>query len=87
MPTEVARGPRRRQQRCAASTCSRVSGTITPRLAGTENPRMPTGQVELRATHIEVLSEAQNPPFVVNEPDAEIDEAAAPQVPLPGPAP
>jgi aspartyl-tRNA synthetase len=53
----------------------RVRGTITQRLPGMENPRLATGSVELRASEIEILAEARTPPFVVNEPDAEIDEA------------
>jgi aspartyl-tRNA synthetase len=53
----------------------RVSGVIAPRTAGSQNPRLTTGEVELRATDIVVLAEARTPPFVVNEPDAEIDEA------------
>jgi aspartyl-tRNA synthetase len=53
----------------------RVSGTITKRLAGMENDRLETGAVELRATEIEVLAVARTPPFVINEPEAEVDEA------------
>jgi aspartyl-tRNA synthetase len=53
----------------------RVRGTIAPRTAGSENARLATGQVELRAGEITVLSEARTPPFVINEPDADIDEA------------
>ena len=53
----------------------RVRGIIAPRTAGSENARLATGQVELRASEITVLSEARTPPFVVNEPEAEIDEA------------
>ena len=53
----------------------RVKGVIAPRHEGTENPRMETGAVELRAHDIEVLSVAQTPPFVINEPDADVDEA------------
>ena len=53
----------------------RVSGAIARRREGTENARMPTGHVELRASRIEVLAEARTPPFLVNEPEAEVDEA------------
>ncbi len=53
----------------------RVSGTITRRLAGMENDKLATGQVELRATEIEVLSVAKTPPFVINDPEAEVDES------------
>jgi aspartyl-tRNA synthetase len=52
----------------------RVEGTIATRLAGTENPKLPTGEVELRAGRIEVLSQAKMPPFPINEPESQIDE-------------
>ncbi|MEO7118880.1 MAG: aspartate--tRNA ligase, partial [Candidatus Limnocylindrales bacterium] len=53
----------------------RVRGTLARRLAGTENPKLATGEVELRAASVEVLSAAKTPPFPINEPDAEVDEA------------
>src|ERR1019366_4325987 len=52
-----------------------VAGTIAARLAGTENVRLATGAIELRASEVEILSEAKTPPFYINEPDAPIDEA------------
>jgi len=53
----------------------RVTGTIAARLPGSENPRLPTGAVELRASAIRVLSHARTTPFVINDPDAQIDES------------
>jgi aspartyl-tRNA synthetase len=53
----------------------RVSGTITKRLSGMQNDKLDTGEVELRATDIEILSAAQTPPFVINDPEAEVDES------------
>jgi aspartyl-tRNA synthetase len=53
----------------------RVSGTVAARKAGTENPRLSTGQVELRANAAEILASAEQPPFPINEPDANIEEA------------
>ncbi len=47
----------------------RVGGRVTPRLAGTENARLATGQIELRASSVEVLSTAKTPPFPINEPE------------------
>ncbi|HEY7936187.1 MAG TPA: aspartate--tRNA ligase [Candidatus Limnocylindrales bacterium] len=52
-----------------------VAGTVAPRLAGSENARMATGAIELRATEVDLLSAARTPPFYINEPDAPIDEA------------
>jgi aspartyl-tRNA synthetase len=53
----------------------RVEGAIAARLPGSENPKLPTGAVELRAAAITVLSTARTTPFVINDPDAEIDES------------
>jgi aspartyl-tRNA synthetase len=52
-----------------------VAGTVARRLPGTENPRMPTGEIELQAREIEILSEAKTPPFYINEPDKPVDES------------
>jgi aspartyl-tRNA synthetase len=52
-----------------------VEGEVAPRLPGTENPRLPTGAIELRAREVRILSESKTPPFYVNEPDAPIEES------------
>ena len=39
-----------------------AAGRVERRLPGTENPRLPTGEVELHATDLTVLSEAATPP-------------------------
>jgi aspartyl-tRNA synthetase len=49
-------------------------GRVADRLPGTENPRLETGAIELRASELVILSEAKTPPFYINEPDAPIDE-------------
>ena len=52
-----------------------VLGEVAPRLAGSENPRLPTGEIELRATDLQILSESKTPPFYINDPDAPVDES------------
>ena len=64
----------------------RVEGVVTKRLAGTENAKLATGDIEVRAKSVTVLSSAKTPPFPINEPDGRRRDAA-PQVPLPRPAP
>jgi aspartyl-tRNA synthetase len=49
-------------------------GQVAKRVPGTENPKLPTGEIELQATEVEILSEAKTPPFYINEPDAAVDE-------------
>src|SRR5438034_4734530 len=51
----------------------RVRGTVRPRPEGTKNPKLPTGDVEVAATEIEVLNESKTPPFYVNE-ETEVEE-------------
>ena len=61
--------------RCRAEFVLTVAGTVARRLDGTENPRLPTGEIELRADSLTILNEAETPPFYVNEPDAPVDES------------
>ena len=56
-----------------AEFCVLVTGTVRIRPAGNENPELPTGQVEVVADEVEVLSEAEALPFPV-EGSAEISE-------------
>ncbi len=52
----------------------RVEGTLRRRPEGTDNPELPTGQVEMADCTVEVLSEAEAPPFPVDD-RAEVDES------------
>ena len=40
-----------------------VRGKVAPRPEGTVNPKLETGQIELRAQHLEILNKSLNPPF------------------------
>ena len=52
-----------------------VRGLVEDRLPGTHNLKLETGDIEVRATEVEILNEAQTPPFYINEPDAQVDES------------
>ncbi len=43
-----------------------VKGTVSPRLAGQENPKLPTGAVELKVTDLKILNKTEIPPFQVD---------------------
>ncbi len=45
----------------------RVRGRVRPRPAGTENPAMATGKIEVLGGELEILSRAETPPIPVDE--------------------
>ncbi|KWX00668.1 Aspartyl-tRNA synthetase [Carbonactinospora thermoautotrophica] len=57
---EVAHGLR-------AEYCIKVVGEVARRPAGNENPELPTGEIEVIASQVEVLSEAAPLPFPVDD--------------------
>ena len=52
----------------------RIQGQVTRRREGSENPRMPTGEVEVYARELEVISVAKTPPFQIED-EVDADEA------------
>ncbi len=60
-------------ERLRAEYVVRVRGKVRRRPKGTENPALPTGQVEVLAEALEVLNRSEVPPFVVED-EAEAHE-------------
>ena len=50
-----------------------VTGNVSRRPEGTENPDLATGEIEVAAEQVAVLNESKTPPFYVND-DSEVDE-------------
>ena len=50
-----------------------VIGEVTKRPEGSENPNLPTGEVEVTISQLTVLNESKTPPFYINE-ESEVDE-------------
>ncbi len=51
-----------------------VTGRVTRRPEGTENPDLPTGQVEVRVTKLHILSRSRTPVFPVEDEGPEVGE-------------
>ena len=51
-----------------------VTGAVSPRPTGTENPRLPTGRIELLAETATIFNPSKTPPFYINE-EVEVDES------------
>jgi len=56
-----------------AEFCVLVTGSVRARPAGNENPDLPTGQIEVVADQVEVLSKAEPLPFPIED-SAEVSE-------------
>jgi len=52
----------------------RISGEVAPRPPGTENPKLPTGEIEVIAQNTDIVNPSKTPPFYINE-DVEVDES------------
>jgi aspartyl-tRNA synthetase len=51
-----------------------LEGTVNTRPAGTENPHLPTGEIEVVAHTLTILNPSKTPPFYINE-DAPVEES------------
>ena len=51
-----------------------ISGEVQVRPAGTENPRIATGGIEVHASEVTVLNPSKTPPFYINE-ESDVDES------------
>jgi aspartyl-tRNA synthetase len=54
-------------QHLSSESVVRVSGEVRARPEGTVNPELPTGEVEIAVSELEVLAEAETPPFVIED--------------------
>ena len=52
----------------------RVEGIVRQRPEGTENAKLPTGQIEIEGQAVTVLNASKTPPFYINE-EGDVDES------------
>lgn len=53
--------------------CVKIIGTVSARPEGTVNPSIPTGEIEVEVSEVEVLSESLTPPFEIKD-DIKVSE-------------
>ena len=68
-PSQLARDLFDRAAALRGECVVSVTGTVRARPAGTDNPKIATGQVEIAATALEVLNMAEVLPFPVDDPE------------------
>ena len=54
-------------QHLGSETVVRVAGEVRARPEGTVNPELPTGEIEVAVSELDVLSQADTPPFVIED--------------------
>src|SRR5436309_2983643 len=59
---------------CRSEYVLAVKGRVTRRLPGTENPKLSTGEIEVRADRAEILNTSRTPPFPLTGDEA-VDES------------
>jgi lysyl-tRNA synthetase class II len=62
-----------RAERLRAEHVVSVAGRVVEREAGNVNPNLPTGEIELSVTEMEVLAESETPPFPLDD-SGQVDE-------------
>ncbi len=78
--TQVVCNPQEAPEAAAAASEVRseyvvaVRGIVAERPRGTANPKLPTGEIEVRARDLRVLNPAETPPFPIAD-DADVEEA------------
>jgi aspartyl-tRNA synthetase len=73
-PAEADRATAEAAESLRAEFVVGIDGIVQPRPEGTVNPRLATGQVEVRASLVQVLASSLTPPFAPAD-DADVDEA------------
>jgi aspartyl-tRNA synthetase len=64
---EDAPGAHAAAQQLGSESVIRVSGEVRQRPQGTVNPELPTGEIEVAVAELEVLADAETPPFVIED--------------------
>ena len=60
--------------RCRTEYVLQVEGLVRQRYAGTENPSMPTGTIEVLAKKLTIFSTSETPPFPLNDDFVQVSE-------------
>jgi aspartyl-tRNA synthetase len=61
-------------QKVRSETCVSIRGRVVKRLAGAENPNLPTGEIEIEASELTILNPARTLPFPLDQEGGTVNE-------------
>jgi aspartyl-tRNA synthetase len=70
---EISAGSLKVAEQLRSEYVVRLSGQVALRPAGTENPKLATGDIEVIVSEAEIINASNTPPFYINE-EIEVDE-------------
>ena len=73
-PEHLAAADYATAERLRSEWCVQIDGSVRQRPAGSENPALPTGDIEVMASAVAVLNQSLTPPFYITE-DTDTDES------------
>jgi aspartyl-tRNA synthetase len=73
-PTHVAGDVFKLGESLRSEFVLQVTGNVEMRPAGMENPKMPTGSIEVMVNEMQILNPAKTPPFVIDDDGENVDE-------------
>ena len=73
-PEQLALDEYATAERLRSEWCVQIDGIVRQRPVGSENPALPTGDIEVMASGVTVLNQSLTPPFYITE-DTDTDES------------
>jgi aspartyl-tRNA synthetase len=70
---EISPGALKTAEQLRSEYVITLTGEVAMRPKGTENPKLPTGDIEVIVKEVEILNTSNTPPFYINE-EVEVDE-------------
>lgn len=71
---EISKGCHHKAEALRSEFVIQVKGVVNARPQGAENPKIPTGYVEVMASELIIFNESKTPPFYINE-EIDVDES------------
>lgn len=70
---EISKKVHETAEKCRNEFVLQIKGKVSPRPEGTVNPKLPSGEIEVHVSEVQILNASKTPPFYINE-EVDVDE-------------